>query len=446
MIAYAERKAALEAVLAAAGGPVRPSVAKRTSNLFRDRAARPRPRVDLAGFADVIGVDAAAATVEAEGMATYEALADATLAHGTVPQVVPQLKSITLGGALAGVGIEASSFRHGLVHETIAAADVLTGDGRIVTCTPDNEHRDLFHGLPNSYGTLGYALRVVARTVPAKPFVRLEHRRYDDPHACFAALAAAMADPTLDYLDGVVFARDLHVLSLGRFVESAPAVSDYTLERIYYRSLPVRDKDYLTARGFLWRWDTDWFWCSKNVGAQHPWLRRLLGRNRLNSVTYQKIMRWNARWQASATLDRLRGLHAESVIQDVDIPLPRAAEFLAFLHDEIGILPVWLCPIRAAPSRAFPLYPLAPGVVHVNFGFWDTVRSRDARPPGERNRRVERVARALGGIKSLYSESWYPEDEFWEIYDRPAWEDLKRRYDPSGVLGNLYDKCVRRRG
>jgi FAD/FMN-containing dehydrogenase len=402
--------------------------------------------VDLSGFVGVIAVEPAAGTVDAEAMTTFADLADATLARGTVPQVVPQLKSITLGGALAGVGIEASSFRYGLVHETVASVDVLTGDGRILTCTPVNEHRDLFHGLPNSYGTLGYALRVTARTAPAKRFVRLEHRHFDDPCACFAALEAALSDPSLDYLDGVVFARDQQVLTLGRFVEEAATVSDYTFEHIYYRSLLQRDDDFLTAHDYLWRWDTDWFWCSKNVGAQHPWLRRLLGRERLNSVTYQKIMRWNARWKLTAAVDRLRGIHAEAVIQDVDIPLPRAADFLAFLHDEIGILPIWLCPIRAATGVAFPLYPLTPGVPHVNFGFWDTIRSPAGRRPGDRNRRIERMVRALGGIKSLYSDSCYDEDEFWTIYNRAAYGELKRRYDPEGVLGNLYDKCVLRHG
>jgi hypothetical protein len=37
--------------------------------------------------------------------------------------------------------------------------DVLTGDGRIVTCSR-TENSDLFFGFPNSYGTLGYALRL----------------------------------------------------------------------------------------------------------------------------------------------------------------------------------------------------------------------------------------------------------------------------------------------
>src|SRR5207248_11475150 len=57
--------------------------------------------------------------VSAEGMTTYADLVDATLARGVMPCVVPQLKSITVGGAAAGVGIEASSFRYGLVNDTL---------------------------------------------------------------------------------------------------------------------------------------------------------------------------------------------------------------------------------------------------------------------------------------------------------------------------------------
>jgi hypothetical protein len=240
-----------------------------------------------------------------------------------------------------------------------------------------------------------------------------------------------------------VFGPDEHVLTSGRFVDDAPYASDYTYERIYYRSLRERHEDYLTARDYLWRWDTDWFWCSKNVGAQHPLLRRLLGRDRLNSITYQRIMRWNARCGATQALDRLRGVHAEAVIQDIDIPIGRAAEFLAFLHAEVGLLPIWICPIRAPPPGAeTALYPLPRGTLSVNFGFWDTVRSQEPRERGFVNRKIERKTTALGGIKSLYSDSYFGEDEFWSIYNRPAYEALKARYDPEHALGDLYAKCV----
>jgi len=96
----------------------------------------------------VLVVDPQAGWVEAEGMVTYEALVAACLRHGVMPAVVPQLKTITLGGALAGVGIESSSHRQGLVHDTVLELDVLLGDGSVVTCTPANEHADLFFGFP----------------------------------------------------------------------------------------------------------------------------------------------------------------------------------------------------------------------------------------------------------------------------------------------------------
>ena len=440
MSAYEARKAELVAALA---GPeaVDVGLAKDTSNLFRERPERHRPRLNLRHFDDVLTVDAGAGVVDVEGMTTFERLADRTLAHGVAPCVVPELKSITIGGAVAGVGIESSSFRYGLVHHTITEMEVLTGDARVLVCTPDNAYRDLFHGLPNSYGTLGYALRLKARTRPVKRFVQVAHAAHSDMGAYFDALRAACAGDA-DFIDGTVFARDQLFLSVGRFVDEAPWVSDYTFEKIYYRSIRERATDYLTAHDYLWRWDTDWFWCSKNLLMQHPIVRRIAGRERLNSVTYTRIMRWNSKWGLTHRLFRWTGRHSESVIQDVDIPIDRAAEFLDFFLREIGIVPVWICPIQGDDGR-FPLYPLARSPLYVNFGFWDVVKAREPRPPGYYNRLIERKVQGLGGIKSLYSDSYYERDEFWSIYDKRAYDTLKRKYDPGGRLGDLYDKIAR---
>src|SRR3954470_19639808 len=181
---YTRKKEALSEGFRAGSGPV--GLQKETSNLFRDRAGGARRRLDVRGFNEVllVGRD----FVDAEGMTPYETVVEACLAQGVMPAVVPQLKTITLGGALAGVGIESSSHRHGLVHDTVLEVDVLLGDGRVVTCTPANEHADLFFGFPNSYGTLGYALRVKAKTLPVKPFVHLFHLDYFDGRIYFQEL------------------------------------------------------------------------------------------------------------------------------------------------------------------------------------------------------------------------------------------------------------------
>jgi FAD/FMN-containing dehydrogenase len=441
--AHEARKARLVAGWPAEGdAPL--GLTKRSSNLFRDRAEPDKRRLDLDEFCHVIEVRPAEGWVDVEGLTTYAALVDATLPHGVMPAVVPQLKTITAGGAVAGVGIEATSFRHGLVHDTMLEIDVLLPSGQVVRCTPSNEHRELFFGFPNSYGTLGYALRLRLRTQPVRGFVHVQHRRHREPRQ-FLADMAAHCDGPADFVDGVVFGPDAQVLSVGRFVDTVPWASDYGFERIYYRSLRERADDYLSTRDYLWRWDTDWFWCSKNVGAQHWLVRRLLGRARLNSATYTRIMRWNARHGWTRRVDRWLGRHSEPVIQDVDIPWPHAEAFVEFLLREIDILPVWACPVRAGASGArFPLYPMPAAGRYLNFGFWDVKRTPVAFEPGHFNRLVERKVLELGGIKSLYSDSWFTREEFAQAYDLAQHAALQRRYDPQHRLLGLYEKCVGR--
>ncbi len=440
--AHEARRAALVEQLRRAEAP--PRLEKEISNLFRERAAAPATRLDTRAFRHVLALDPASGVVEVEGMCPYGELVDATLAAGSMPAVVPELMGITIGGALAGVGIDSTSFRHGLVHETIPEFDMVTASGEVVTARPDNEHAELYFGFPNSYGTLGYAIRLRARTIPVQPYVRLEHRSFRDPDAYWAALAAACADPGADFVEGEIFAPDRMVVSTGRMVGTAPYTSDYTYEKIYYKSILERAEDYLTIRDYIRRWDTDWFWCSRNLGMEIPLLRRLVGRERLNSQTYTRLMRFANRWNLGKVYDLL-GYRSESVIQDVGIPLAKAPEFLAWFHATIGILPIWNCPFRAIHPHGFPLFRTPPGELYVNFGFWQPIRRREARPDGWYNRQIETKVAELGGVKSLYSDSYYPLDEFWRHYDREVYDRLKRRYDPDRRLRDLYEKCVLRR-
>jgi len=442
-VAYEEKRRRLTESLRETRGAVR--LGKDTSNLFRDRKEVPARRLDVRDFNNVLRVDRAGGYVEVEGMTTYAKLVAECFKYGVMPTVVPQLKSITVGGAVTGGGIEASSFRYGLVHETVQELEVLLPDGRAVVCTPANEYRDLFFGFPNSYGTLGYALRLKVKVVPVGNYVKLTHIRHTDPKACFEDMARQCDRRDVDFVDGVVFGRDEMVITVGAFTDEAPYASDYTYENIYYKSLRGRSEDYLTTEDYLWRWDTDWFWCSKNLLAQNPLVRRLYGRGRLNSVTYTKLMRLNSRWGVTRALDRLLGMHTESVIQDVEIPIARAPEFLAFYHDVIRFLPVWICPTRPYDRNArFELYRMDPDTLYVNFGFWDAIRGRRKLPPGYYNRQVEERVIELGGMKSLYSDSYFTPQEFWRLYNKPAYDALKARYDPGGKLKDLYRKCVLR--
>jgi FAD/FMN-containing dehydrogenase len=405
---------------------------KTTSNLFRPRAETSKRRIDVREFNHVLSVDTDALTADVEGMTTYEDLVDATLKHHLLPAVVPELKTITIGGAVSGLGIESSSFKYGLVHETIQETEVLLGDGSTVTCSL-TQNQDLFYGFPNSYGTLGYVLRLKVQLINAGKYVKLTHRCYSDITHLFAELAATCADPHFDYVDGVVFNRGEAYITTGEFTDSAPYTSDYTYTRIYYRSIRKREIDYLTAKNYIWRWDTDWFWCSKVFHVQNPLVRAILGPSLLNSRTYQRIMRLSRKLPFKSK--------TESVIQDVDIPIEHAPEFLDFLLREIRIVPIWLCPFKTyVPTARYTLCPIDTSKLYVNFGFWGMLPS--AGPDGFYNQKIERMALHLRGVKGLYSSSYYDEETFWDIYDRESYEALKKKYDPNGRFRNLYEKTV----
>jgi len=439
-----------------AGAPVR--LAKRTSNLFRPRAKSTTPGLDVAAFDGVLHVDPVTRTAEVLGMTTYEHLVEATLPYGLMPMCVPQLRTITLGGEVTGLGIESASFKFGTPHESVIEMDILTGDGDILTVTgaDDDPNRDLFYGFPNSYGSLGYALRLRIELEPTKPYVFLRHVRYASASDMADALsslciAREFEGRRIDFLDGTVFSPTEQYLTIGTMVEQPPAgtsPSDYTGMSIYYRSIQQREADVLTIHDYLWRWDTDWFWCSRAFGAQKRWVRRLWPKSKLRSDVYWKIVALDRRFDFTGRSARLRHkpFH-EPVVQDIEVPVDRLAEFLEFFHREVGIEPIWVCPLQQRdPAARWPLYEFDPAVLYINVGFWSAVTLELGEDPadGRVNRRIEEVVTALDGRKSLYSTAFYDRETFWSIYGGEQYAQLKSQYDPHSRLRGLYEKVVER--
>ncbi|NLV78557.1 MAG: FAD-binding oxidoreductase [Rhodococcus sp.] len=444
-----------------ADAPVR--LAKKTSNLFRARTKIDAPGLDVSGLTGVVSVDPDRRTADVAGMCTYEDLVDVTLRYGLAPYVVPQLKTITLGGAVTGLGIESTSFRNGLPHESVLEMDILTGSGEIVTATPDGENADLFRGFPNSYGSLGYATRLRIRLEPVEKFVALRHLRFDSLDALQDALERIStervhAGAPVDYLDGVVFSAAESYLILGTRTGEPGPVSDYTGNEIFYRSVqhssvnhPKTDR--LTIRDYLWRWDTDWFWCSRAFGAQNPTIRRWWPKRLLRSSFYWKLIALDHKYDIADRIEARKGNPPrERVVQDVEVPIERTAEFMRWFLDEIPIEPVWLCPLRLRDDgasvdaqRPWPLYPLEPKRTYVNIGFWSSVPVVAGEIEGATNRTIESKVAELDGHKSLYSDSFYTRDEFERLYyGGGEYTALKQRYDPRSRLLDLYSKAVQR--
>ena len=336
-----------------------------------------------------------------------------------MPLVVPQLRTITLGGAVTGLGIESSSFRNGLPHESVLEMDVLTGDGRIVTATPDGEHADLFFAFPNSYGSLGYAVRLRIELEPVAPYVGLRHVRFDDLDSLAKTAAidhrrrATTTGERVDFLDGVVFEPDEAYLTLGRWTDDVAASGVLRPATTPARTSTTgrcasASRDVLTAYDYLWRWDTDWFWCSRRFGAQHPvarrlWPRRVPAQRRLppdrrarrtgsacrrgstgcaaSPTTSASSRTSRSRW--SRTADFLRWF-AEHVADAAGVAVPAAAARVPTVRARRGPGRCTRCD-RTAPtstSASGGLVPIEPG-----------------RADGDVNRAIEQAVADHGGHK-----------------------------------------------
>ncbi|MBI2148645.1 FAD-binding oxidoreductase [Candidatus Woesearchaeota archaeon] len=91
---------------------------KTISNLFRygNRKKENTATISLSDFNRIININIEENTLDVEGLATYEDIVDYCLPYNLLPTVTPELKNITIGGAIVGIGIESTCYRHGFVH------------------------------------------------------------------------------------------------------------------------------------------------------------------------------------------------------------------------------------------------------------------------------------------------------------------------------------------
>lgn len=435
-----------------------------TSNTFRPQQIGAREqskhRLDLSGFVHVLEINKEELWCDIEASATFETFVDETLREGVAPLVVPELRTITVGGAIVGIGVESSSFRFGFFHEGLIEADMLLATGKVVTIRPEGEYADLFKAVPNSLGSFGYLLRLRMRVQKAKPLVQFEKVWKSSPEALVSGLEEACKREDLDYVDAVALGETGGMLLTAKFVDKAPKGHEVMLYGVwpqFYPSLLREGTEYLNTEDYLWRWDADWFWCTQIFPGLTFWLVRwLCGPYLLRSDVYKAF-------NDSVIKNVLQPLglnkNEELVIQDIDIPLSNCVEWIReFLRvcpsGRIGkikltrpgqgvTVPIWLCPVKGTAS---PLMPMSAGALYINFGFWDALEGPETvggMAAGRINKELETLCTRLGGAKTLYSAAYWSEQEFYKLYNGEFYKKMKERYDPNGRLRGWYERLTR---
>jgi FAD/FMN-containing dehydrogenase len=386
-------------------------------------------KIDITDLNTIIDIDPVNRICVAEPGVTYEDLVAATLRHGLVPIVVPELKTITIGGAVSGCSIESMSFRHGGFADTCLEYEVVTGQGDVLVCTPDNAHGLVFHMMHGSFGTLGIVTRLTFKLVPALAFVRVEYESYDSLADFQAAIWRRFKAQDVDFMDGIIHSPTRYVLCLAWFVETAPYTHRYDWVTMYWQTTATRNEDYFTTPDYLFRYD-------RGVTSVLP--RSAIGRFFLGKFVSST--------QVLQLADRLRGLVLDDerprITLDVFIPFSRVPQFLDWYRDEFKHYPLWCVPYRRVRDYEWlddAFYAGMEDELFLDLAIYGMVQ-----PEGRNYHAVmEDKLVELGGIKTLISHNYYSRDTFWKIFNKANYDKVKAITDPTNRFRDLYTKMCK---
>ncbi len=385
-------------------------------------------KIDVSDLTAILDIDPVKRICVAESGVMFCDLVEATLRYGFVPIVVPELKTITIGGAVSGCSIESMSYRYGGFHDTCLEYEVVTGKGEILTCRPDNDHALVFQMVHGSFGTLGIVTKLTFSLVPAKPFVRVDYEK----HATFADYQAAIQRhfqaQDVDFMDGIMHRPDELVLCVGRFVENVPFANAYDWTKVYYQSTRERSHDFMRTPDYFFRYD-------RGVTNVHP--RSYIGRLLLG-----KIMDSGTTLRLADKLNFLFKTDRPTVILDVFLPFSQAPAFMEWYEREVGHFPLWCVPYRRVHDYEWLDDSFYAGMKDELF--LDLAIYGMEQPPGKNiHRMIEEKLRELGGVKTLISHNYYSKDEFWSIWNKRNYDRVKAITDPQNVFRDLYTKTCR---
>jgi cytokinin dehydrogenase len=134
---------------------------------------------------------------------TWKTVLEATLAQGLTPPVLTNYLGLSVGGTLAVGGIGAMSSRHGMQTDHVSEIDVVTGDGRELTCSATS-NADLFDAVRGGLGQCGIITRATLNLVRAPERVRRYQLFYRDLASLTADQRRALNEARFDQLQGAI--------------------------------------------------------------------------------------------------------------------------------------------------------------------------------------------------------------------------------------------------
>ncbi len=157
--------------------------------------------IDMRTLGAVHEVGPGGAVVDAG--ARWSAVLGASLPAGLTPRVLTDYLETSAGGTLSVGGIGGATHRFGLQIDNVEALEVVTGEGKLVRCSP-SERPSLFQSALGGLGQFGVIARATLSLKPAPTRARVYTALYADLAAYVADQSALALDERFDYLEGQI--------------------------------------------------------------------------------------------------------------------------------------------------------------------------------------------------------------------------------------------------
>ncbi|WP_224244649.1 FAD-binding protein [Hyalangium gracile] len=337
---------------------------------------------------------------EVDAGVLWSELVSRAVARGRTPPVLTDLLEMSVGGTLSVGGVSGTSYRYGTQVDTVLELRVVTGEGELVSCSP-NRNQELFNAVLAGLGQCGIIVRATLRLVPAPARVRLYGLKYASHEALIQDELTAIRDGRFDYVLGVMFpgpdGKWEHLMHSASYL--AQPDDERMLAGLSHQQSNIKDVPYL-----------EWV---NSLSQQLGELKRL--------GQYVRPHPWC----------------------DLLVPSSRIASFVSDVLREVApteisrVFPLLLYPFNRQHITR-PLFRVPDEDTFFLFDILRTVspETRTAAQMVAHNRLLFELNRSWGGTHyAICAVGCSHED--WKRHFGSAWDAFaaaKRRYDPDGVL------------
>lgn len=427
------------------------------TSFFHGKYKETMLKIDLNDFTDILQVDTERQVVRVEPLVSCGQLTHTLSPLGWMTAVIPELDDLTVGGLIAGFGVEGSSFKYGLFQHICESFEIVLADGSLVKCS-EKENPELFYTIPWSYGTLGFIVAAELKIIPFKKFIHLKYEPCYSQKQWTELTTKYTKDKNVDYIETLAYSKDTAVVMTGVGVDSVPAgVAVNELSRFYkpwfyehvreYLRLGekkggsatnvVSFDEYIPASDYYHRHTKSLFWEVADIltFGNNPLFRYTLGWLIPPKVSFLKLL----------TTERMfEEYKHHHVAQDMLVPISKLSECVDVFHKHWTVYPLWICPCWHPHTAVRGLLnETSTGEeMFVDVGAYGVPKNPSYNSDKD-TRAVEKFVRDVQGYQALYAATFMTAEEFEQMFDHTVYNKLRKQYKCDGALPRIYDKVNR---